>query len=205
MPKKGDIVINPNTQRPVKVGSRTWLNLVKKGVFEGTYEDPNELYSIQSGDEIEEKLTEINQKLPKGKHAVRGRGKYKNKLVVRNKRLSVDEIADYTRKNTIKTFADNLDELTNLSNEEIEKKLEELIMKEMMRDPHVSTTNKKKKSKKQQHYMQAEQKNQDEYECLEDVIYKSEEDNEQSDEIDFDDVVDDIDNYVFDDADFESD
>ena len=40
IPNKGDIVINPHTQRPVKVGGRTWLGLVKKGIFEGRYTIP---------------------------------------------------------------------------------------------------------------------------------------------------------------------
>ena len=40
---KGDIIINPKTQRPIRVGSRTWLNLVKQGIVEGRYKDPREL------------------------------------------------------------------------------------------------------------------------------------------------------------------
>ena len=46
IPKKGDIIINPRTQRPVKVASRTWLKLVKEGIVEGRYTDPNELASL---------------------------------------------------------------------------------------------------------------------------------------------------------------
>ena len=46
LPRKGDIIINPNTSRPIKVGGRSWLKLVKEGVLEGRYSDPNEITNI---------------------------------------------------------------------------------------------------------------------------------------------------------------
>lgn len=36
-PSKGDIIINPTTQRPVRVGGRIWHKLVKKGIVKGHY------------------------------------------------------------------------------------------------------------------------------------------------------------------------
>lgn len=142
MVRKGQIIINPKTQRPVKVGSRTWLKLVKEGICEGVYDDPNELYTYEENEDIEEKRQELNKKLPLNKQAVKGRGKYKNKLVVRNKRLNPKQVADYTRKNTIKAVVDNLDDLENLTDEEIEAKLEQLIMRQMIGEqPKAGTSN----------------------------------------------------------------
>lgn len=157
MPKKGQIVINPNTQRPVKVGSRTWLKLVKEGIFEGVYDDPNELYTYEENEDVEEKRRELNKTLPRNKQAVKGRGKYKNKLVIRNKRLNPKDVADYTRKNTIKAVADNFGELENLTDEEIEAKLEELIMKQMMLEkPKGSKRNSGAKNKQKEVWRQIE-------------------------------------------------
>ena len=48
LPQKGSIIINPKTQRPVRVGSRTWLKLVKQGVLAGNYSDQKELEKPQS-------------------------------------------------------------------------------------------------------------------------------------------------------------
>lgn len=120
MVKKGQIVINPKTSRPVKVGSRTWLQLVKEGIFEGTYEDPNSLYDYQSGEDDEMlnlKKSRLNKTLPNNKHVVKGRGKYKNKLVVRNKRIKPKEKSkdEYT--------------LEDLSDNEINEKLKYLLNK----------------------------------------------------------------------------
>jgi hypothetical protein len=121
MPKKGDIVINPKTSRGVKVGSRTWLTLVKDGVLEGVYDDPNELYNLAANDtteQIEQKRLELDNNLPAGKHAVKGRGKYKGKLVVRREqRASMQSPA----------------ELENFSDAEIDAKLQELLSRELMR------------------------------------------------------------------------
>jgi hypothetical protein len=36
-PKKGDIIINPKTSRPVRVGSKVWLKLVREGLVDGHY------------------------------------------------------------------------------------------------------------------------------------------------------------------------
>ena len=86
-PKKGDLIINPDTQRPVRVGSRTWINLVKKGVLQGHYSDNNiieEQYAEIPPEQMEQKMKQINEKLPYGTQAVRGRGKYANKIVKRN-------------------------------------------------------------------------------------------------------------------------
>jgi hypothetical protein len=137
----GSYVINPNSGRPVKVGGRAWLKLVKEGVIEnanssGTpYEDPAELYEYEEDatpDQVEETRKMINQKLPKGTHAVRGRGRHKNKLVVRKKPLSAQDVAQYATKTAAQVVSSNLDELENLSNDEIDAKLQELMMSQLM-------------------------------------------------------------------------
>ena len=132
-PKKGDIIINPKTQRPVKVGSRTWLKLVKDGLVEGRYSDPNELYEVKSSDQttVESKIEELNKTLPRGQQAVRGRGKYTNKIVRRQKRPNPQELTQYTAKTAARTIAQNVDKLDTY--EDLETQLEKMILEEMMK------------------------------------------------------------------------
>ena len=146
IPCKGDIIINPKTQRPVKVGSRTWLNLVKDGLVEGRYKDPKELAVVEQYEEapeiqdvidanakVEKQISELNKTLPRGQHAVRGRGKYKNKLVRRKKRIDPADATKYTAKIASRTIKNNIEQLANLDDDDdIEKMLEKLILEEMM-------------------------------------------------------------------------
>ena len=138
IPRKGDIIINPNTQRPVKVGSRTWLNLVKKGIVEGRYTDPKEIgelpeqYEEIPPEEVEEKIEKVNKTLPRGQQAVRGRGRYKGKIVSRNKRLAPEEVSRYTAQVATRAVANNINTLADCEDDDIEGILEKMILEEMM-------------------------------------------------------------------------
>lgn len=134
-PRKGDLIINPDTQRPVRVGSRTWINLVKKGVLQGHYSDNNvieEQYAEIPPEQMEQKMKLINEKLPYGTQAVRGRGKYANKIVKRNRPLTQEQLTKTTIKKASKVVANHIDELDEVDYDEMEKKLEQLIMQEML-------------------------------------------------------------------------
>lgn len=130
VPMKGTIIINPKTQRPVKVGSRTWLKLVKEGVVEGRYSDPKELYEIQDPKETDEKINEINKTLPPNQQAVRGRGRYKNKIVRRMKQPSTKEITEYTARTAARTVSNNIENLKEF--DDLEAQLENMIMNELL-------------------------------------------------------------------------
>ena len=134
---KGDIIINPKTQRPVRIGSRTWLKLVKEGIVEGAYKDTNELYKIEEGDDEEEKIKELNKELPPTQQAVRGRGKYAGKIVRRKKQPSIKETAKYTAKVASKkiknkeVYEDLHKKVEDGEEEDFETQLEKLIMAEI--------------------------------------------------------------------------
>ena len=131
LPKKGDIIINPQTQRPVKVGSRTWLKLVREGLVEGKYSDPKEIYTVQEGDDEDELINKFNQSLPPNQHAVRGRGKYANKIVKRYKQPNTEATSRYTVKKTAQKIKNRevYEDLHEGGN--IEEDLEALIMSEL--------------------------------------------------------------------------
>jgi hypothetical protein len=128
IPNKGDIIINPNTQRPVRVGGRTWLNLVKQGLVEGKYTDSKELAILpEESEDVDEELKRINDTLPRGQQAVRGRGRYKGKIVSRNQRPDTEEIIKYTAQTASKIVNDiDFDDCDDL-----EAELERLILEEM--------------------------------------------------------------------------
>jgi hypothetical protein len=135
IPKKGDIIINPNTQRPVKVGSRTWLGLVKLGLVSGHYKDPRELEEVpeqyhEDDGYVEQKIETINKTLPRGKQAVRGRGKYKGKIVSRNTQPTSAEISRYTAQIASRAVSNNIEEL--VESDDLEGMLEKMIMEEML-------------------------------------------------------------------------
>ena len=133
IPKKGDIIINPNTQRPIKVGSRTWLGLVKKGIISGHYRDPRELEVLPEEDDneqVEQRIQTINKTLPRGKQAVRGRGKYKGKIVSRNRRADPADVSRYTAQIASRAVSNNIDAL--VESDDIEGMLEQMILQEMM-------------------------------------------------------------------------
>ena len=126
---KGDIVYNPKTNRPIKVGSRAWLNLVKQGVIAGDYSDPQimgEYNEEESKQEIKKRIKELNEKQDLGTQVVRGRGVYKGKLVKRSKALSVQDISKKTSKIASKIVVDDEDE-------QLEKELEAMIYNELMK------------------------------------------------------------------------
>jgi hypothetical protein len=130
IPKKGDFIVNPSTSRPIRVGSRTWLGLVKQGLVSGHYRDPKELAVIEDGEDVEQKINEINKTLPRNTQGVRGRGKYKGKIVSRNTQPSAEEISRYTAQIASRAVNNNIEELAEC--DDLEGMLEKMIMEEMM-------------------------------------------------------------------------
>jgi len=155
VPVKGTIIINPKTSRPVKVGSRVWLKLVREGVVEGKYKDPNELYTLQEGDDVDAKIEEYNQSLPPNVQSVRGRGKYANKIVKRNRQPSTRATARQTVRATARKVKDpqvyeQLQEADNFEDE-----LEQLIMAELTNiqtEPSKHRGSLKQREHQQQYY-----------------------------------------------------
>ena len=134
IPKKNDYMINPLTKRNIRVGSRIWINLVKDGVIQGQYSDDNILAETEEIDDntITDKINELNESLPIGVRAVKGRGKYNNKIVKRHSQITHQDMAKSTAKKTSKILSKNLEELSDLSQEDMETELERLILSEIM-------------------------------------------------------------------------
>ena len=138
IPRKGDYIVNPNTQRMVKIGSRVWLKLVKQGIVEGHYTDPKKLGKLPDNEEeIEKEIERINKTLPKGQQSVRGRGRYKGKIVSRNKRLAPEEVSKYTTQVATRAIRNNIEAIADYDDDDdIEGMLEKMILAEMMGSSH---------------------------------------------------------------------
>lgn len=178
IPNKGDIIINPKTSRPVKVGSRTWLLLVKEGLLHGHYKDDKKLVEQPIDyDETEKVIYKANKTLKsEGKQAVRGRGIYKGSIVSRNLKPKTEEVQKHTAKCASKV-------IKNFKNEELDdEELERLILQEIANTSTASINVKANRNRKNvvERYEEQEQE---------------EEEDEEEDELDDDDDNDDDDEF----------
>ena len=158
MSKKGDLVINPNTQRPIKVGGRIWNKLVKEGIMDGDYIDDNELTTYNEDDDEKELIKEFNNKLPPNIQAVRGRGKYKNKLVKRYKQPNIQDMSKYTSKIAVQKLKNKETYEKLYESDDFENDLNELIMEEL------NQIKQPRKIKKQEVYYEEEEEEEEEEE-----------------------------------------
>ncbi len=97
------------------------------------YEDPKILYNLEIPKEnIDEKITELNDKLPYTQQAVRGRGKYANKIVSRQKQHNIDLIAKSSAKKSAKLIKEKANQLEEYNKQEIESEIERMLMKKFI-------------------------------------------------------------------------
>ena len=147
IPRKGDVIISPKTNRPIRVGSTAWRGLARDGLVPNYYTDPkvlcNDTYTGE--EEVETKINELNQTLPYTHQAVRGRGHYKNQIVSRVKQPNVEVITKATAKKASRLMKEKSNELEDMDEEELERELEKLILGEIVKKKSnpIGITNKK--------------------------------------------------------------
>jgi len=146
-------VINPKTNRPIVVGGRVYMKLLREGVIENpNIKDDNILYEIepeqpqmqpqeQEIDELPEPLTlerseSVINELPEHQQAVRGRGKYKGKMVRRSKQLKTAEIhkqvADCAVRAVKKYQNNHSNHFTEVDDDDLDSLINQMIMDEMI-------------------------------------------------------------------------
>lgn len=146
MSSQKQTVLNPKTNRPIVVGGRVYMKLLREGLIENSnFKDDNILYEVvQEGISEHHQDIEANdvsdvsdvsvQKLPEHQHAVRGRGKYKGKMVRRNKQLKPEQIhqqiADSAVK-AVKKYQNHSNHFTNDDND-LDSLIHQMIMDEMI-------------------------------------------------------------------------
>lgn len=131
MSSKSDWVANPTTGRMVKIGGKAYNKLIKDGLIEKMKND-NELSDLPENEEQQqEKIKELNEALPDEFQAVRGRGKYKNKLVKRSKALPTETNARASAKIACDVIKENINLIAETDDADIENLLEQLILENL--------------------------------------------------------------------------
>jgi hypothetical protein len=131
MSSKSDWINNPKSGRPIRVGGKVYLKMVKDGLIE-KLKDDNELSDLPvSEEEQQEKIKELNESLPVEYQAVKGRGKYKNKLVKRSKALPTETNARASAKIACDVIKENINLIAETDDADIENLLEQLILENL--------------------------------------------------------------------------
>ena len=134
-------VMNPETGRMIKVGGRVYSKLMKDRIINsaGDYaRDENILYDIiphkeealsdsELEDLIESKKEELDEELPDSEQAVKGRGKYQDKIVKRKKALTINDNLDLLANLFSDIVEENKENLMDLSRTELMESFQELI------------------------------------------------------------------------------
>lgn len=74
-------VLNPLTNRMVKVGSQTYRKLVNSKVIKNKAVDERVIYKYDSDDDIEELKKKYQDELDENEIIQKGKGRYKGKLI----------------------------------------------------------------------------------------------------------------------------
>lgn len=128
MSKRGDYIRNPITNRPVKIGGRTWTKLVKDGTLEDVM-DEKVIYKMEDADNddtLKGMIEKFNATLPPDQHAVRGRGRYKNKLVKRSRMITTARKSKAKHRKEIASEYDNI--ISRLKNREYDEESERFLL-----------------------------------------------------------------------------
>jgi hypothetical protein len=133
MLSNNDYIRNPKTNRPVKVGSRVWRDLVKEGMVSSqNYQDEKELYALKPNDDPSQVIQQLNKTLPRSKQAVRGRGMYQGKIVKKEKPYNnLEDTVNMVKKASCKAMK-NMPPPESSDDEDWTNQLENLIMMEIV-------------------------------------------------------------------------
>lgn len=168
--KKTQFVINPNTSRPVKIGSKTWTKLVKDGLIKGadavdTIAQDHIVGDIDDTsleDEVQEKITDLNKEMPVDQQIVKGRGKFKGKLVKRKKaQVNIKEISEQVATAASVAISNNIDQLADVDPDDIEGLLKSLIMEELITPASSPVRNTRTRTSRGKYRLQSESETED--------------------------------------------
>lgn len=167
--ENSQFVINPNTSRPVKIGSKTWTKLVKDGLITGTnavdkIAEDHIVGDIEDEleDEVQEKITDLNKEMPVDQQIVKGRGKFKGKLVKRKKaQVNIKEISEQVATAASVAISNNIDQLADVDPDDIEGLLKSLIMEELVTPASPPVRNTRTRTSRGKYRLQSESETDD--------------------------------------------
>jgi hypothetical protein len=167
--KKTQFVINPNTSRPVKIGSKTWTKLVKDGLIKGSdavdeIAQDHIVAEIEDvpEDEIQEKITDLNKEMSVDQQIVKGRGKFKGKLVKRKKaQVNIKEISEQVASAASVAISNNIDQLAETDVDDLDDLLKSLIMEELVTPASSPVRNTRTRTSRGKYRLQSESETED--------------------------------------------
>lgn len=142
---KVEFVINPNTNRQIRVGGKSWLKLVKNGVIErGDYLPPNCAYKLRESEyeDEDERMKKLNKEkqrmidndeIPEGVHPVISK---KNQIVYQKPKLTARESSEITSEaalDVIDKIQSGEIDLPEMNRDDARDYLQKLIFDEMLR------------------------------------------------------------------------
>lgn len=150
VPVRGELMINPLTGRPIKVGGSTWCKLARRGEVPNRYVDDREVEMPDDWEDLTEpakkkRLREMSAEMPIGTSVVKGRGRYEGKLVKRYLKPKSHETSRHTAKVAGKVVKQHMDSLSDM--DDMEGELERLIMEELANTPLVKPKPKPKRGR----------------------------------------------------------
>ena len=160
-----EFVMNPKTRRLVKIGSTTWTKLVKDGLITGTEavdtiaqeQIVGEIDDTSLEDEVQEKITDLNKEMPVDQQVVKGRGKFKGKLVKRKKaQVNIKEISEQVATAASVAISNNIDQLADVDPDDIEGLLKSLIMEELITPASSPVRNTRTRTSRGKYRLQSE-------------------------------------------------
>jgi len=127
IPQRGTKILNKKTGRMVTVGGQAWQKLVKAGEIPGMYNDPKQLEDIKDDADIKKQKEKLDEELPDNYHTVKGRGRYKGKLVKRKKPMNPKRAISLTSKALARAIKlEEIEDLNNMSIKQLQDRLEKL-------------------------------------------------------------------------------
>lgn len=134
-------ITNPETGKPIKVGGRTYIKLIKKNLI--TYKKTTDtLYDITENEEyesdnmddfIQSKKEELDSELDQNTQTVKGRGVHKGKLVKRSKSLSIQDNIDLLCNVFVDIIDDNKEMISTMDKDELYDSIKEIIQDKLLK------------------------------------------------------------------------
>lgn len=141
---KPTFIVNPNTNRQIRVGGKAWLKLVKNGVLErGDYLPPNCAYKLREAEyeneeaqmdelNVEKQRMIDNNEIPEGVHPVISK---KNQIVYQKPKLTAKETSELTSQaalDVIDQIQSGELEIPDMSRDDARNYLQKLIFEQML-------------------------------------------------------------------------
>jgi hypothetical protein len=129
--KKNNIIINPKTNRPIKIGGRVYNKLIRDGTLRLNNNSSKVIFKFDNSytdDQLENIKNTLQHQNDDDYNIVKGRGIYENTLVKSHSKLKPNDVIPICAKIISHIFENNIEDWINLSDAELESKINLLLL-----------------------------------------------------------------------------